>query len=135
MSLVARARSVPGTLRQDVTIAGVHHLTTDEPEDVGGDGSAPSPHELLPAAVAACISTTLVMFARRKGWALEDVEVEVAYDNRSTPRRFDVAVCVSGDLDASQVELLEKVAASCPVRRALEAEVVFEERLGVAATG
>ncbi|HTZ05925.1 MAG TPA: OsmC family protein [Gaiellaceae bacterium] len=135
MSLVARARSVPGTLRQDVTVAGVHHLTTDEPEDVGGDGSAPSPHELLPAAVAACISTTLVMFARRKGWALEDVEVEVAYDNRSTPRRFDVAVCVSGDLDASQVELLEKVAASCPVRRALEAEVVFEERLGVAATG
>ena len=135
MSLVARARSVPGTLRQDVTVAGVHHLTTDEPEDVGGDGSAPSPHELLPAAVAACISTTLVMFARRKGWALEDVEVEVAYDNRSTPRRFGVAVCVSGDLDASQVELLEKVAASCPVRRALEAEVVFEERLGVAATG
>ena len=135
MSLVASARSVPGTLRQDVTIAGVHRLTTDEPEEVGGDGSAPSPHELLPAAVAACISTTLVMFARRKGWALEDVEVEVEYDHKSTPRRFDVAICVSGDLDPQQLELLEKVAASCPVRRALESEVVFEERLGVAATG
>jgi len=135
VSLVASARSVPGTLRQDVTIAGVHRLTTDEPEEVGGDGSAPSPHELLPAAVAACISTTLVMFARRKGWALEDVEVEVEYDHKSTPRRFDVAICVSGDLDPQQLELLEKVAASCPVRRALESEVVFEERLGVAATG
>ena len=129
MSLVATARSIPGTLRQDVTIAGAHRLITDEPVDVGGDGSAPSPHELLSAAVAACVSTTLVMYARRKGWELGDVEVAVDYDHRSTPRRFDVVVSLGGELTHPQLEMLEKVAAACPVRRALEGDVEFDERL------
>ena len=66
MSLTARSRSIPGTLRQEIVIDGKHRLITDEPEAVGGEGSAPSPHELLPAALAACISTTLVMYARQK---------------------------------------------------------------------
>jgi len=49
---------------------GRHHLNTDAPEQLGGDGSAPAPHELLTAALAACVSTTLVMYARTKGWDL-----------------------------------------------------------------
>ena len=64
MSLTATARSIPGTLRQTVVIDGQHRLITDEPERVGGEGSAPAPHELFPAALAACVSTTLVMYAR-----------------------------------------------------------------------
>jgi putative redox protein len=66
MTLTAVARGVPGTLRQDVEIDGLHHVLTDEPERLGGEGSAPSPHELLAAALAACISTNLVMYARTK---------------------------------------------------------------------
>ena len=65
---------------------------------VGGDESGPAPHELLPAALAACVSTTLVMYARTKGWELDDVMVEVDYDHRSTPRRFDDHDRLSGDL-------------------------------------
>ena len=53
MSLTATARSIPGTLRQEIVIDGRHRLITDEPERVGGEGSAPSPHELFPAALAA----------------------------------------------------------------------------------
>ena len=87
MSLTATSRSIPGTLRQDVVIDGKHRLITDEPVEVGGDGSAPAPHELLPAALASCVSTTLVMYARRKGWELGDVRVDVNYDHRATPRR------------------------------------------------
>jgi putative redox protein len=64
MSLKARSRSIPGTLRQEIVIDGKHRLITDEPEAVGGEGSVPSPHELLPAALAASVSTTLVMYAR-----------------------------------------------------------------------
>lgn len=70
MRLTATARSIPGTLRQAVVIDGQHHLITDEPPHSGGDGSGPAPHELLPAALAACISTTLVMYARTKSWDL-----------------------------------------------------------------
>jgi len=85
MSLTATARSIAGTLRQEIVIDGSHRLITDEPERVGGEGSAPSPHELFPAALAACVATTLVRYARTKEWDLGDVTVDVDYDHRSTP--------------------------------------------------
>jgi putative redox protein len=127
MSLTATARSIPGTLRQEIVIDGKHRLITDEPKRVGGDGSAPAPHELLPAALAACISTTLVMYARTKGWQLGEVSVTVEYDNRSTPRRFDVAVELDDALTEEQLARLQKVAESCPVRRSIEAGTEFDE--------
>jgi putative redox protein len=129
MSLTATSRSVPGTLRQEIVIDGKHRLITDEPEAVGGEGSAPAPHELFPAALAACVSTTLVMYARTRQWQLGDVQVDVAYDHRSTPRRFEIAIRLDGDLSAEQLARLEKVAAACPVRKAIEVGVVFEERI------
>jgi putative redox protein len=129
VSLTASARSIPGTLRQEVVIAGVHRLVTDEPEHVGGDGSAPAPHELLPAALAACISTTLVMYARTKDWELGEVVVDVDYDHRSAPRLFDVRIRLGGDLSEEQLRRLEKVAAACPVRRSLESSTLFVERI------
>ena len=129
MSLTATARSIPGTLRQEVVIDGQHRLITDEPVRLGGDGSAPAPHELLPAALAACVSTTLVMYARTKGWGLGDVFVAVDYDNRSTPRRFDVSIRLTGDLDDAQLARLDKVARSCPVRGSIEAGFEFAETI------
>jgi putative redox protein len=119
MSLTARSRSIAGTLRQEIVIDGKHHLITDEPEAVGGEGSAPSPHELLPAALASCISTTLVIYARQKGWNLDQVTVEIDYDHHATPRTADVAIHLTGDLTAEQLRRLEKVAAACPVHRSL----------------
>jgi putative redox protein len=107
MSLTASARSIPGTLRQEVLMAGRHRLVTDEPARIGGDDLGPAPHELLPAALAACISTTLVRYARR----------------------FDVRVRLTGDLTDEQLTRLERVACACPVRRSIEAGMVFAERL------
>jgi len=129
MSLTATARSIPGTLRQEVVIDGKHRLITDEPERLGGEGSGPAPHELFPAALASCISTTLVMYAQTKNWELGEVSVAVEYDNRSTPRRFDVAIELGADLTDDQLRRLEKVAASCPVRRAVEAGIDFVETI------
>ncbi len=129
MSLSATARSIGGTLRQDVLIDGKHHLITDEPESVGGEGSAPSPHELLAASLASCISTVMVMYARTKQWELGNVEVAVDYDNTSTPRRFQVAITISGDLTPEQLQRLEKVASTCPVRRSLETGVEIVETI------
>ncbi len=128
MSLTATARSLHGTLRQEVQIDGGRHwLFTDEPERLGGEDSGPAPHELFPAALAACVSTTLVMYARTKGWELGDVSVAVDYDHQSTPRRFDVSVQLGGALTDDQLRRLEKVAASCPVRRAIEVGIEFHE--------
>jgi putative redox protein len=129
MSLTATARSIPGTLRQEVVIDGQHRLITDEPVPVGGDGSGPAPHELFPAALAACVSTTLVMYARTKGWKLGEVAVQVDYDHRSTPRRFQVAIRLSGDLSDAQLERLERVARACPLRSSIEAGIEFVESI------
>jgi putative redox protein len=129
MSLTATARSIPGTLRQEVLVDGRHHLTTDEPEHLGGDDTAPAPHELFPAALAACVSTTLVMYARTKDWNLGEVTVDVVYDHRAEPRRLEIDVRLTGDLDAGQLERLEAVAAHCPLRRSLEIGFEVVERL------
>jgi putative redox protein len=129
MSMSATARIVPGTLRSEVLVRDRFRLLTDEPPSVGGEDAAQTPHELLAASLAACISTTVAMYARTKGWELGDIRVDVEYDAKATPRRFRADLQVGGDLDDHQLARLEKVAASCPVRRSLEAGVVFEERV------
>ncbi len=129
MSLTATSRSIPGTLRQEIVIDGKHRLITDEPVEVGGDGSAPAPHELIPAALASCVSTTLVMYARRKGWELGQVRVDISYDHRATPRHADITISLGADLSPDQLTLLEKVAAACPVRRSIETEFKFNEQI------
>ena len=129
MSLTAVARAVPGTLRQEIEIDGLHHVITDEPERLGGDGSAPSPHELLPAALAACISTHLVMYGRTKSWDLGEVSVAVDYDHHATPRRFAVHILLGAELTREQLDRLHKVAVTCPVRKALQGGAEFTERI------
>lgn len=129
MHLTATARSIPGTLRQDVLIDGKHRLTTDEPASLGGGGDAPAPHELFPAALAACIGTTLARYARTKEWELGEVTVAVDYDHRSTPRLLEIDVQLTGDLDPRQLERLEKIATACPLRRSIETGFEFVERV------
>lgn len=133
MSLTATARSVPGTLRQDVLIDGRHRLLTDEPERLGGTDLGPAPHELFPAALASCIATTLELYARTKKWELGELSVAVDYDNHSVPRTFDIAVELGGDLTDAQLARLEKVAAACPLRRSIEAGITFTETITAAA--
>jgi putative redox protein len=129
VTLTATAHSVEGTLRQDVLIRGRHRLTTDEPERLGGDDTAAAPHELLPAALAACIGTSLAMYARTKHWDLGDVTVAVDYDHRGTPRKFEIRIDLTAELTSEQRMRLEKVVATCPLRRSLETGFVFAEQL------
>jgi putative redox protein len=129
VSLTASARSIPGTSRQSVLIDGRHRLLTDEPAHLGGTGLGPAPHELLPAALASCISLTLATYARTKGWDVGVVSVAVVYDNKAVPRRFDVSIDVERDLDDAQLVRLEKVARACPLRRSLETGFEFHEHV------
>src|SRR5262249_2913542 len=128
MPLTATSRSIPGTLRQEVVVDGRFRLATDEPHALGGDDTAPAPHELLPAALASCVSTTRLAYARPEGGGRGRVEVDVSYEPRP-PRRCEIAVRVERPLTPEQLARLEKVAAACPVRRALEEGVAFRERI------
>jgi putative redox protein len=129
MSYAATARSIHGSLRHEVDVNGRHTIVTDEPERLGGTDTAPAPHELLAATLASCISTMIVLYARNRDWNLGDVGVDVDYDEDATPRRVDVTVHLPDGLSPDQTRRLGRVAATCPVRRALEAGFVFGERI------
>ena len=129
MTLIASAHSSGDTLRQDVLIDGRHRLITDEPSRLGGTDDGPAPHELLPAALAACIATTIRTYARTKGWTVRELSVDVVYENASTPRSFDVTIRLPDDLSDEQVRRIMRAAGTCPVRRAIEAGMTFDEHL------
>ncbi len=130
MVYTATARPVEGTLRHEIDVNGRHTITTDEPEHLGGTDAAPTPHELLAAALASCVSTMIMLYARRHEWLMGDaLRVDVSYDADPTPRRVDVMVHLPEDLTAEQVKRLQRVAETCPVRRALEAGFFFDERV------
>ena len=73
---------------------GRHVIITDEPLSLGGTDTGPAPHELLPAALASCISTMIVLYAKRKAWDLDDVRVDVGYDYRPS-RGGSTSPCTS----------------------------------------
>jgi len=106
---------------------GNHLVVADEPADVGGSDTGPTPMELVAGALAGCISITLRMVAQRKGWPLEGVEAEVAVVKETVegarPRdTFDVQVTLVGPLDDPMRAELTRIASRCPVHRALSHE-------------
>ncbi len=126
----AVARRNGGSLRHDLEI-GHHRLTADEPERNGGDDAGPNPQELLAASLASCTAITIEMYARRKGWEIGDVAVDVDYEpaQRGSPTRFGMKVHLPKELPEDQREKLMQIAAKCPVHRTLEGEVMFDEKL------
>ena len=116
-------------LRHVIDVNGRHTIFTDEPERLGGADTAPTPHELLAAMVASCASTMVMMYARRHGWRLDGMRVDVDYDSDATPRRAVVRLCLPSSLTEEQIDRLRYVAQTCPARRALEAGFEFEEEL------
>jgi putative redox protein len=117
-----------GTLKQDVAIRD-HRVTADEPREHGGDDSGPSPQELLAASLASCTAITMEMYAERKGWNVGEISVDVEYEpaQRGSPTRFVMHVEMPKEVSEEQRERLMQIAAKCPVHRALEGEVMFEE--------
>ena len=124
----ATARRENGTLKHDVAIR-EHMVVADEPEENGGDDSGPSPQELLAASLASCTAITIEMYAKRKGWDVGDLSVDVDYEpaQRGSPTKFVMNVRFPKELPEDQRERLMQIAAKCPVHRALEGEVMFEE--------
>jgi putative redox protein len=108
-----------------------HQLTADEQEDSGGDDMGPSPQELLAASLASCTAITMEMYAKRKGWNVDGLEVDVDYlpAERGCVTRFELVMKMPAHLSEDQVAKLQVIAAKCPIHRTLEGEVAFEERV------
>ena len=128
MSGPRAARSTMGASGYRTTVRiGNHLVVADEPADVGGSDTGPTPMELVAAALGGCISITLRMVAQRKGWPLEGVDAEVKVVKETVegarPRdTFDVQVTLVGPLDDQMRAELTRIASRCPVHRALSHE-------------
>jgi len=121
---------------------GNHYLTADEPRNYGGQDFGPSPYELLSASLSACTAMTLQMYARRKEWPLENVEVHTSYgkehardgavcleDPQARIDTFRREILLSGPLQADQRKRLMEIASRCPVHRSLSSptQILSEE--------
>jgi putative redox protein len=97
-----------------------HQFAIDASVEEGGDDAGPSPHDLYDAALISCKALTLVWYARRKGIALQDVQVTVERDasaERQGVYRLATTVHLGGELSAAQREELLAVASKCPVHK------------------
>ncbi len=130
MRATARQRS---KFTHDVKVR-EHQMTADEPADMGGDDMGPSPQELLAASLASCTAITMEMYAKRKGWNVDGMEVECDYQpsERGAVTRFELIMKMPAHLSDEQVSKLKVIAAKCPVHRTLEGEVAFDERVELA---
>ncbi len=126
----------PEGFAQDISDGASHHLTADEPRSFGGTNRGLSPYGLVAAGLGACTSMTIRMYARRKGWPLEHVSVDVSHAKQHAADaeqaggaridRFERVITLTGALDPDQRARLLEIADKCPVHRTLErgAEVV-----------
>ena len=128
-----------GGFLQDVTSGEHHHVLADEPQSYGGTDRGMSPYGFLSAGLGACTSMTLRMYARRKGWPLAHVRVDVTHDKvhaqdaaAAGPEqvdRFTRVIHLEGELDTEQRARLLEMADRCPVHRTLERQAHIETRL------
>ena len=121
--------------------AGPHPLGADEPVSYGGLNSGPSPYDFVLAGLGACTSMTLRLYAERKNWPLDQVEVRLKHAKihaedcancETASGRIDHIereIALSGSLDEGQRTRLLEIADKCPVHKTLESEVQVDTEL------
>lgn len=123
-----------GVFQQEI-IAGSHRLLADEPVNVGGLDSGPGPYDLLLAALGACTSMTLRLYADRKKLPLARTQVRLRHSRiyasdcadcetkEGMLDRIERVITLEGELDAEARKRLMEIADKCPVHRTLKSEI------------
>jgi putative redox protein len=119
-----------GTTPYAVSIeAGRHRLTADEPVKLGGQDAGPPPFSLLLSALGACTAATLKMYAERKEWPLEALEVTVTFLRSDQGDRIERRLNPKGPLDDAQRERLADIAERTPVTLVIKRGVAIDTHL------
>jgi putative redox protein len=132
------ARRIAG-FSHEVDLGDGHEIVVDEPPEDGGTGTGPRPTQLLATSLAGCTAITIELYANRKGWDVDGLEVAVEMSSEgdgeailahAVPTHFVVEVALPDGLDDEQRRKLMIIAEKCPVHRLLEhgAEITVAER-------
>ncbi len=119
-----------------------HQFILDEPVSSGGDDAGPTPYESLLGALAGCKAITVQIYARRKGWPLEGVKLNIEHnrihakdcqdcesDEKGKIDIIDVEIAFEGDLTEEQIERLKEISTRCPVHKTLTSETKIHTKL------
>ncbi len=128
--IVRVSEADPDGFLQDVSAGPDHHAKADEPRAYGGTNRGMSPYGFIAAGLGACTSMTIRMYARRKGWKLRHVRVDVSHDKMhaqdakaGSGDKIDIfrrEIYLDGPLTPEQRDKLLEIADKCPVHRTLE---------------
>lgn len=130
------ARRIAG-FSHEIDLGDGREIVVDEPPEDGGTGTGPRPTQLLASSLAGCTAITIELYANRKGWDVDGLEVAVemssegeAATSHSVPTHFAVEVALPDELDDEQRHKLMVIAEKCPVHKLLEhgAEITVAER-------
>ena len=108
---------------------GRHTFHADEPLSSGGTDKAPAPDELLEASLASCTAITLKMYADRKGWKIETIEVEVTLQREKGKTVFTKQISITGAIGTEEKQRLLQIANVCPVSKTLLGETAINSTI------
>ncbi|QWD72217.1 OsmC family protein [Polynucleobacter sp. UB-Raua-W9] len=117
-----------GPLQQKLS-AGDLHFLSDSEVSKGGGGTGPSPHEYLGAALAACTSMTLKMYAGHKAMSLENAIVTVDIERADDIEKFTRDIQLIGNLSVEEKNRLIEIANKCPIHKALAGQIQIKTQL------
>lgn len=127
---MAHAKAHIGKANWATTVtSGRHSLVSDEPASLGGQDAGPAPFPLLLASLGSCTAITLRMYAERKGWPLEAVDVDLRYLAEGEDRSITRTLTLTGALDEAQRARLAEIAERTPVTLALKGGVAIATSL------
>ena len=117
-----------GPLQQKLSTGDLHFVSDAYPAS-GGNGTGPTPHEYLGAALAACTSMTLKMYAGRKSINLENAIVTVDIERLNDVETFNREIQLHGNLSVEEKDRLMEIANKCPIHKALVGETKIKTQL------
>ena len=100
-------------------------INTDVTTDLGGDDTAPDPHKYLEVSLASCTAITVMMYAKRKGIPLEDIDVAIKITSEGETNAISREIKFIGNLNAEQKESLMVIANKCPIHKFLSRGAVI----------
>jgi putative redox protein len=111
-----------GPLQQVIEI-GPHRILTDVKPELGGADSGPEPHDILAAALAACTTLTVNLYAKRKGYPLDEVKVSIRHGQEGEAYGLHRTIEYIGALDEETKARLTDIANKCPVHKTLSGTI------------